>query len=637
MTVRTETWMVAAALLLASLPASAVVLTGKVRTQGAQAILAPASLTSPVTLRFYVPDGTKVEKGQPILRIDASSASGMLKELHNKITLAKATNAKKLAALQLKVIDAQLALVDAVAARDKAAVDAALPKSLVSGLDYDRYQGTYKSDKRDATLKQKELAAAQAAVTRQRHNGALDIKKLKTKLDFREGQVQAATVLAKRDGTVVHGFQHLVMMGQSGGRFRQGSMCFPGTRVGEVVGPGSGHSVRAWALQPDRRGLKKGQTVRVHFDALPKADVTGHITSISNAAQSRSSWGDGHYYQIDIALDAAAEKLPLLPGMSVRVQTDVKKDHEPPSTHRAQQRVLQATGEVVALKNRRIVTPKIPGVWQLNITHMAADGTVVKKGQPLVTFAAGTLAQKLPSMQSKLKESQRARDQLRLKLADDKRKAEVAVAKAKADAEKARRKANEPEKYIPGIEYKKLVIDRRRMQKRLKLTRHRNDVAAASRQAQMAVANAKVAQAKRKVTRMQQSMASLTVHAPRSGMFLHEVKYDGSKVDVGTQVFFGQTVGTMPDLHSLAVRAELPERDLRRVHVGQAVQVILSGGASRTVDGHIAGIGRNVHSKSDAEPEPVVDLKVSLDDDPGGIKPGRSVRVDILPSSGAAS
>lgn len=640
---RTDILTFAAALLLTSVPAAAAVLTGSVRTQGAQPILAPTSLSSVVTLRFYVPDGAKVKKGQPIVRIDASQASSTLDSLRNQIAMAKATNAKKLAALELKVIDAKLALVDAVAARDTAKVDADIPKEVITGLQYDQYQGTYKSDKRAATLKQHDLTAAEAAVARQRKTGALTIEQLDTKLDFSEGQVEAATVLAKRDGTVVHGFNNLqISFGgggqtQSGGRYRQGSTTFTGTEIGKVVGVGSRHTVVAWALQPDRRGLKVGQSVRVHFDALPKADIAGHVTAISAATEQRREWGDGHYYRVDVALDDVAQKLPLLPGMSARIQTDVKADHKPTPGQHLAATTLHVTGEVIAQKTWSAIPPRVPGLWQMTIAQMAPGGAEVKKGQPLVTFAASSLAQKLPATMSQLAEAKRALDQLRMQMADDKKTVQVTLAQAEGDAIKAKRKANQPKEYIAGVEYKKLVIDRRRTQKRLALTRQEVTVAAASRKAQLAEAEATKAQYQREVARMRASMATLTIRAPRTGLFLHTVKSDGTQINTGEQVFFGAVVGTMPDMDTLAVNASLPERDLTRVHVGQAVQVILSGGGSRTFDGHIAAVGHNVHSQSNAEPVPVVDLVVKFDGHPTGLKPGRSVSVDIPVKAEVAS
>lgn len=628
----------AAILAAAALPAAGAVLTGEVQAVGAQPIRAPQSTNSIVTLQFFVPAGTRVKKGQPVLRINAGAASGQVQKLQDQIALTRATSAKKLAALKLTRIDARLALVKAKAARDKARLDAGIPKKLISALKYDKYHGTYKSARRQVKLKKKALAAAGAAVERQRHDGKLKTRKLELELKFYQAKVDASTVLASQAGVVTHGFRHFGMNGSPPGRFREGSIAFSGGKVGEVVSTGEQHfSVRAWALQPNRRGLETGQAVRVHFDALPAADVAGRITAISAASQSRPEWGDGHYYRIEIALGPAAERLELLPGMSARVQTKVKLDHRPPASIPAPRRALHVTGQVFARQSWWAVPPRIRGFWRLKVARMAPDGTHVKKGQPIVRFAAGRLAQKLPAAKSKLVEQKRARKRLRLKLANAKRSAKLAVAKAKGEAIKARRKAKQPKKYVAAIKYQKLVISRKSTRKILALTKKRARVSGASRKAQMAVADAKVAQAKSKVRRMQKEMASLVIRAPRDGLFLHRIKNNGTRVSAGDRVFFGTRVGSMPDMSSLAVHAALPERDLRRVHVGQPVQVVLSGGASRTLDGHIARIGKSVHSKSNAKPIPVVKLLVTFAKATPQLKPGRSVSVVIPPAHAEAS
>lgn len=630
MTVRASVVLsVAVAWALAATPVAATVLTGSVKSMDAQSILAPASLTSPETLRYFVPDGAHVTKGQPILRIDASSSSGQIDTLKDKIGLAKATQAKELAALELKAVDAELALVTAENTRAKDAIDAGIPKRIITAIDYDKYQGAFESATRDAALKQKELASARAAVARKRADGALDLRKLALELAFYQSQVSSATVLAERAGVVVHGFEKISFNGNVPGQYRDGSMVFPGTEVGQVVGGSHHFQVQAWALQPDRQGLEVGQSVRVHFDALPGVDVGGHILAISAAAQERSEWGEGRYYRIDVTLGDAADKLALLPGMSARIDTDLTAGPVSATMHAAGAGELHVTGDVVATRSWEVLSPLIPGLWQLNIEQMADDGSHVTKGQPLVTFAAGSLAQDLPAKKSELAEKERSRTQLEFQLSDDARDAELAVAKAQGDADKARRKALVPEAYVPGIQYRKLVIDRKSALQTLALTRARATVAAASRQAQLAEANAEVVQLETKVKRLQESMAELTVHAPQSGLFLHRVTGDGSKVDQGDQVFFGSSVGSMPDMSALEVHASLPERDLPRVHVGQVVHVVLSGGASRTLDGRIARIGHNVHSRSTAEPIPVIDLDVTLDASDPNLKPGRSVRVDI--------
>ncbi|HET8897684.1 MAG TPA: HlyD family efflux transporter periplasmic adaptor subunit [Rhodanobacteraceae bacterium] len=628
MTARLERILLLALLSLAWRPAvAAVVLTGEVRSDGAQTVLVPPSMSSPVVLRYYLPDGTKVNKGDVLLRIDAGQAASQLRTLKDQIETAEAGAAKDLAALELAAIDAELALVDAEAKRDTAAVDAALPKTLLSALDYDRYQGAFESARREVALKQSDLDAARAAVTRKRKDAALEVQKSAEQLAFNQAMVDGATVRATQAGTLVHAFQSVVYSGSAGGRYEEGSSAQPGSDVGSVLASGK-HSVEAWALGPDRRGLTQGQKVRLSFDALPGRFVDGHIRHIAGAPEKKPAWGDGRYYRIDIALGDDAATLPLLPGMSVRIETDpagpaavVARSRKPTTLH--------AVGEVYPKKSVSISPPEVEGLWMMNVTQMAADGEQVSKGQPVVVFAGGSLMQELPAKQSELKEKLRSQEQLKLQLADRARSTQLATAQARADAEKAQRKADQPKDYVPGVEYKKLIIDRERSQRRLALTEQRERIDARARAAEQHAADVAVAQLQRNVAEMRTAVAKLTVPAPIAGLFIHHDSWSGGKIDVGSQVWRGQSVAEIPDLATLAVSASLPERDLERVHVGMPVTLTLTGGASSSFSGHIASIGTSVHSKSRVEPVPVVDLDIAIDAGKVKLKPGQPVRLDI--------
>src|SRR5690606_22088974 len=71
--------------LLATPAAGAVVLTGEVRATDAQVVYTPFSNSSPVVIRFFVPEGERVEKGDPVLRIDPGQAASQLPELDAQI------------------------------------------------------------------------------------------------------------------------------------------------------------------------------------------------------------------------------------------------------------------------------------------------------------------------------------------------------------------------------------------------------------------------------------------------------------------------------------------------------------------------------------------------------------------------
>ncbi len=622
-------------LLLASTSSPAAVLTGEVRSLGAEPLFAPPSMSSPVVLRSFVEDGSQVKKGDPVLSIDAGQAAAQLQNLKDQIEKAENKNAKELADLQLKEVDADIALVNARAAERTAAVDAAIPKRLIPAIDYDKYQGTWTSARRAAELAKRNLEDARAAVARSRQSGALEVKKLQLQLQFNQDQVDTATVYAKQAGTVIHGFMTVSFNGQrAGGRFEQGSNAMPGTQVGEIVQPGGHYAVRAWVLESDRDQIKPQQKVGLHFDALPGSRLTGTIKQVSGSANAKPEWGDGRYYEVDITPGAGIDKLRLLPGMSVRVDTDpANEPAQAAEPEKTAAKVLKASGEIYARDTVALMPPQIQGLWQLNITRMAGDGEKVKKGEPVVVFAGGNVAQELPSSQAKLKEKQRALEKLKLDLADAARDVKLAVAKARADADKATRKAEQPQAYVPGIEYKKLVIDRKRAEQVLKLTEQRAQVAARDRTAQLQQAQTEVSLLQHEVTRLMQSMAKLTLNAPRGGILLHRSEWNGDKIDTGSQVWRGMAVGDIPDMNTLAVHASLPEHDFTRVRAGQKVTVMLSGGIGRQIEGTIHAIGHSVHSKSRAEPVPVIDLDISLDKaELGGLKPGQPVQVTIRPA-----
>src|SRR3546814_15533657 len=115
-------------------------------------------------------------------------------------------------------------------------------------------------------------------------------------------QVRTAEVGAVRDVVAVHGFNNNWI----GGRIDEGSATIPGSEAGQVV-RGSDMRVRAWALEPDRRGLKVGQLVALAFDAFPGRQASGRIASIPGAPARQDQWGTGRSFAIALQPERQGE------------------------------------------------------------------------------------------------------------------------------------------------------------------------------------------------------------------------------------------------------------------------------------------------------------------------------------------
>ena len=246
--------------------ASTLMLTGELRSSNSEGIYTPFANNSPVVLRYYVPEGSRVDAGDVLVRIDPGQALAQIRQLESQIDQGKARAAKEIAELEVAALDAQLARVDARAQKDKADVDAALPRKYLSALDYDRYQGEQARADRELALKTEEAAAARRAVERRRRDAALELQRQEAELAFQHAQVEASEQRATRGGVVVHGFDP-----RTGTRIDEGSSAFNGAQIGEVVGDG-GMAIEDGRSKPgDYVSLRAEMNVLVVISNCPEA------------------------------------------------------------------------------------------------------------------------------------------------------------------------------------------------------------------------------------------------------------------------------------------------------------------------------------------------------------------------------
>ena len=624
-----RSWLCAAALAaLAPALGAAAQISGEVYAIGAQVLRTPQSQNGQVVLQNYVPDGTRVRKGDVVLSIDGAAAASSIRSQQSLLLQARARADKELADLEVKAIDAERALRNAELAVTKAELDAGIPKHFLPAFDFDRYQGELTRTRRELEVKQREWADAKAAIARRREDARLEQGQIEGQILYWQTQLDAAEVRATRDGIVVHGFDPF-----RGNRYDEGSQSFSGNRVGEIVDgdeqPQLG--VRAWVLEVDRPALQPGQALTVSFDAVAGSALPGRIAQIAGAPSAKAEWGEGRYFEIevDLELDAAARAL-LRPGASARLLPAAARGGAAGAAPSAPAN-RRLEGEIIARDAIAISPPRIEEIWMLSLTQLLPDGSQVNAGDVVATFEPGELQRKLSEKRSALNEKQTLLQKLVLEHAERARAEVIATAEQRAKVDKARRKAAQPADLVAAIEYRKLVAERQLAETELVLVESRERMAARQREAERAQIEAEAADLKAEVEEIGSGLAKLQVKAPRAGVMLHLTNHQGQKFDVGAQVFRGQAVAQIPDLTRLAVRMQVPERLISQVRPGQATRIEVDGGAAPTLFGKVGQIGRVVRSRSGVKPVPVVDVEIEFDAIPDGarLKPGLPVRVEL--------
>jgi multidrug resistance efflux pump len=601
-----------------------VLLTGEVEALDSQTIFVPPSNSSPIVIRNFLAEGTQVKKGDVVLRIDSASTTNV-DQLRMDRERARARTDSETATLEVAAVEAEKALVNAQAALDRAKVEAALPKQQITALDYDRHQAELGRTTRDLAIKQDGLKNARAAVARRKEDGALEVKKMQINEAFQLAQVAQSEVRATRDGVVVHGYSPF-----NGERMDEGATAWPGNAAGAVLGAGR-MVVTAWVLEADRPYLRDGQAVSLRFDALPGVVVAGKLASITSAPEAKPRWGLGRYFRTRIALPDD-HGLPLVAGMSVLV--------EPLAPGATVTRIRQASaatpaalaieGEIASRRTMPIAPPTIPFIWQYKLAFLAPEGSLVQAGQPIAVFESAEVMNRLISLQGTLKERERALDKLLLDQAEADRAGTLALAEAQSNADKAARKATMPKELIRRVDYDKLVIDRTEKAQLVKLMQAQYEAQRRARQAERAGLQSDVAQLRAQIAGLVKGQGALTVTAPRRGLVLHRIGFNGTKFAVGSQVWMGLSVATLADPDQLGVDARVPEAQAAGVQVGQAARVTVAG-TRQALAAHVTGLGRAFHSKSAAQALIVRDVRLEFDAPPKDLKPGAAVQVELLP------
>ena len=286
-------------------------------------------------------------------------------------------------------------------------------------------------------------------------------------------------------------------------------------------------------------------------------------------------------------------------------------------------------GEIVALKRSSLLPPAIDELWNMTLTQLAPDGEPVKRGQPALSFDGSEVMKRLQTKQSELAEKKTQREKLKLELAERERTDKLATQEQQSRAEKAQRKASQPASLIRRVDYQKFVIEKRQTERLLNLARQREILVAQQRRLEWQVIESETRNLEADVQQLKIALTSLNVMAPQDGLMQHQSSWQGEKFAVGSQVFRGQEVAGIADLSSLAVRAQLNERDYTRVGLNVRVKISVEGSAGIALSGQIVEISRAVRSKSRTQPIPVIDVLIKLDKASYKIKPGQTVRVEL--------
>jgi hypothetical protein len=127
------------------------------------------------------------------------------------------------------------------------------------------------------------------------------------------------------------------------------------------------------------------------------------------------------------------------------------------------------------------------------------------------------------------------------------------------------------------------------------------------------------------------SLAALDLIAPHDGVFLLSARWDGSKPQIGANIWSGQPFGLLPDMGQLVAHFSVAEEQAFGLKAGLPVRVRLAGTGTE-LDLKVTKVGSNASSKSSESPVKYSDFDAAIDHDVAmrlNLQPGQALRATV--------
>ena len=286
--------------------------------------------------------------------------------------------------------------------------------------------------------------------------------------------------------------------------------------------------------------------------------------------------------------------------------------------------VVTTTGELRARKFVQISGPanaQSANVYQTKIASIVPEGQVVKEGDVIAELDRGPAAAKLSDVTLNLQkaEAQYTSAQLdsALNLAQSReeiRTAEYLLEEKKLARDQAQYEAPTIRRQAE-IDYEKAVrgLDRAKASYQTKLKQ------AVAKMAEVGAERDRHANSLRII---QDVMNGFTVRAPASGMVIYVREWNGKKKGVGSQWSpWEPAVATLPDLAQMESNTFVNEVDVRKIAVGQRVQISLDADPSKRLEGKVTSVA-NVGEQRPNQDSKVFEVKIEIARSDTTLRPG---------------
>ncbi len=290
------------------------------------------------------------------------------------------------------------------------------------------------------------------------------------------------------------------------------------------------------------------------------------------------------------------------------------------------------TGELDAKNSVNIMGPsglRAVRIWQVKIADLLTEGTVVKKGQYIGALDKTEITNSIKDEESEVAKKESQFIQTKLDTTLELRKARDEISNLKYT-----------------VQEKQIIVEQSTYEPPATIRQVNNDLDKAKRELDQAIKNYKVKE-QQSVAKMQEVSASLqiaknklemlksvleefTITAPKDGMLIYHRNWDGQKLVVGSTVnAWNPIVATLPDLSVMMSKTYVNEVDIRKVKIGQDVDISLDAFPDKKLTGKVKEVA-NVGEQSPNSDAKVFEVKIQINEKDTTLRPAMTTGNRII-------
>ena len=262
------------------------------------------------------------------------------------------------------------------------------------------------------------------------------------------------------------------------------------------------------------------------------------------------------------------------------------------------------------------------GAYQMKISSIVPEGTVVKKGDVVAELDRSVVAAKLQDVTLALQKAEAQYEEALLDSTLNLSTARENIRTMELGLEE-KRLAKEEAVYEAPTVRRQAEIDYEKAERQLAQAKSDYETKTDQARAKMREVGTEVSRQRALLKVIQDVMAGFTIRAPAPGMLIYvKEQWSGKKRTTGSQVTaWDPAVGTLPDLAKMESVTYVNEIDVRKVAVGQPAVITLDADPAKKLTGTVTNVA-NVGEQRPNSDAKVFEVKIQVEQSDSTLRPG---------------